>query len=127
MSEDDEIKQRALRYIADAPRYFDKEGRAMSMMEWSARFGDDDYRRVGADEVGPYYVSTVWLGIDHGFGRTALPLIFETMVFGPGGASDELEQERVATLEEARAVHAKHVAKYTKLAADGGSNTHTRE
>lgn len=83
-----------------------------------ACFAQEPYKRVGLDEFGPYTVSTVWLGIDHGFGRGALPLIFETMVFGPGGHSDEREQVRVATLAEAKATHAAMVEEYRKRAED---------
>lgn len=43
--------------------------------------------RVGSTQVGPLWVSTVWLGFDHSFmpGRIE---IFETMVFGPGDDID---------------------------------------
>jgi len=47
-------------------------------------------------------VSTVWLGLDHGYGGGP-PLIFETMVFG--GAHDE-DQWRYPTEVEALAGHA---------------------
>lgn len=39
--------------------------------------------RIGFDKVGPYSVSTVWLGLDHQYGDGP-PLIFETMVFTEG-------------------------------------------
>ena len=39
-----------------------------------------DYR-VAATDIGGVFVSTVWLGRDHGYG-TSLPIIFETMIFG---------------------------------------------
>src|SRR5947207_774053 len=47
-------------------------------------------------------VSTVFLGIDHGWGRRELPVLFETMVFG--GKLDEW-QWRYCTLEEAQVGH----------------------
>lgn len=47
-------------------------------------------------------VSTVWLGLDHGFGN-AKPLIFETMVFDRHG--HDVYQARYSTEEEARIGH----------------------
>lgn len=65
------------------PMHFDRRGRPMTMYQWAERFEHDfAYRIVASTYVGPYRVSTVWLGIDHGFGSGGRPLIFETMVFG---------------------------------------------
>lgn len=52
-------------------------------------------------------VSTVFLGIDHSFGRGDGPILFETMIFG--GPHDRF-QERYATWDEAIAGHAKALA-----------------
>lgn len=49
------------------------------LMQWALWFERAD-RRVGLDEIGPFRVSTIFLGLDHSFGRGP-PLIFETMVF----------------------------------------------
>lgn len=54
--------------------------------EWARAFEDFFNRRVAETEVGPLRVSTVFLGVDHGFGgRTQL---FETMIFGAEPGSD---------------------------------------
>ena len=53
-------------------------------------------------------VSTVFLALDHSFGRAGPPLLFETMVFG--GKLDG-EQERCATWDEAEKMHAKYLAR----------------
>ena len=53
-----------------------------------------------------FRVSTVWLGMDHGFGGDK-PLIFETMVFGDGADDD---MERYSTKAEALAGHERMVA-----------------
>lgn len=58
------------------------------------------------------FVSTVFLGHDHGFGHGP-PVLFETMIFG--GLHDQWQQ-RACTWEEAEAVHAEALA----LAARGG-------
>jgi len=50
-------------------------------------------------------VSTVFLGLDHGYG-TDLPIVFETMIFG--GERDE-HCERYATWDEAKSGHDKIV------------------
>ena len=60
--------------------YYDRQGTSISLGGWARLMEDQDYRRVGWDEVGPYHVSTVWLGIDHAFDGGP-PIIFETMIF----------------------------------------------
>jgi len=64
-----------------------------------------DYIEVGSDEV---KVSTVWLGLDHGFPWIKQPpVIFETMIFG--GTWDH-RMWRYCTHLEAIAGHADAVA-----------------
>lgn len=88
--------------------YYARDGSPMSQEEWMVRFGDEPYKRVARTAIGgDVSVSTVWLGLDHGWSR-GQPLIFETMVFG--GPLDEY-QERYATLEAAEAGHERWVAK----------------
>jgi hypothetical protein len=56
------------------------------LFTWARWFEEAD-RHVGQELVGPYWVSTVFLGLDHDFipcafsGSARPPLIFETMVF----------------------------------------------
>lgn len=52
-------------------------------------------------QVNQYRVSTVFLSLDHGYG--GVPLVYETMIFGPDG--DECYQERYTTRDEARIGH----------------------
>jgi hypothetical protein len=72
-------------------------------------YGANAYVRIGEDDVDGVRVSTVWLGLDHGFkfGEDALPVIFETMIFG--GQFDNY-QIRYHTEDEARRGHAEVVA-----------------
>lgn len=60
--------------------YFDRGGNPISQEEWGQLHSIHDYLVVAKTPVGPYEVSTVWLGINHAYdgGR---PLIFETMIF----------------------------------------------
>ena len=62
-----------------------------------------NWRRVAEDTIGHAYISTVFLGIDHAFGKGP-PLLFETMVFG--GALED-EQDRCSTWAEAEVMHAR--------------------
>jgi len=80
--------------------YHDRQGNSITREAWVAAMKDN---RVALDQVGPYQVSTVWLGIDHGFGHGA-PLIFETMVFGGGGRTDLTERFSNRYTTEAAAI-----------------------
>ena len=97
--------------------YYDRQGNPMSQDDYIAqRYGGDlDAFRVGIDEIGPYVISTVWLGLDHGFGDGP-PVIFETMVFASeawyADRRDpdhlpliEFDCQRYCTEEEAQAGH----------------------
>ena len=101
--------------------YYDRKGRPMDLMEWARLSEDPDYRIVAQHWVRGWMVSTVWLGIDHGFatmfsGGPHIPVIFETMIFAPGDVrlaeDDELDQyqERYATEEAALAGHDRALA-----------------
>lgn len=86
---------------------YDKQGKPISIEEFSRLLGDMEYKRVAVD-VTPAgnRVSTVWLGVDHDFLSRGYPIIFETMVFSNGNWSDEM-MERYATEEQAREGHAR--------------------
>jgi hypothetical protein len=73
-------------------------------------------RIVGKTKIGKYEVSTVFLAIDHNFCGRGLPLLFETMIFGP---DDNLSgyQERYATWEGAEAGHLRAIKKVRKETA----------
>jgi hypothetical protein len=59
--------------------------------------------RVAFTKVGPYTVSTVFLVLDHNFGDSNEPILFETMVFG--GEEDYEPCERCSTWDEAVEQH----------------------
>lgn len=85
-----------------------KEIRECGLMEWARSMESTD-RKIARDEIGDITVSTVFLGIDHGF-EGGKPLLFETMVFG--GQADEI-QERYCTYEEAERGH-KEILEFVK-------------
>lgn len=100
----------------DGPTYFDKQGQPITMRQWTElrwdRDGDNsatgisDYARVGYTELaGGVWVSTVWLGMDHGWGM-GRPVLFETMIFCKhDNYPYDSAQMRYCTEEEAREGH----------------------
>jgi len=84
--------------------YFDRQGKPISLEDWASKFGDRGYKTVAYLQEGDILISTVWLGLAHGFGFGfgKRPLIFESMVFG--GPFDQL-QWRYSSEEEARRGH----------------------
>lgn len=62
-------------------------------------------RHVAHTKIGPIWISTVFLGLDHSFGR-GLPMVFETMIFRGGEAS---EQWRYESWDEAEEGHKRAV------------------
>lgn len=97
--------------------YFDRKGNPMSMLEWAQRTEARIDKRVATDVLpNGYWVSTIWLGLNHQFGDGP-PLIFETMVFpcdANGKVADfgDLDCDRYSTEAEALAGHAALVAKW---------------
>ena len=71
---------------------------------WGTWFKTAD-RHVAKDSVGDVKISTVFLGLDHGFSGGP-PLFFETMIFG--GKHDGY-QDRYSTWDEAVAGHRRAV------------------
>lgn len=80
--------------------------RPAELFEWAGWFETHD-RHVDETHVGAARVSTVFLGLDHRFGTSGPPLLFETMIFG--GPHDGYQQ-RYSTWDEAQAGHAAAVA-----------------
>jgi hypothetical protein len=72
------------------------------IQKWGRFMGEKDARRVAKATIGPLWISTVFLGLDHGWGNGP-PILFETMIFG---FSDHDEyQTRCATWDEAVRMH----------------------
>lgn len=96
--------------------YYDRTGKIISPDQWHALIEDygtprrPPYKMVAVDIVNDSRISTVWLGLDHGFGSRS-PLIFETMVFG-GPLNQEMKRYR--TLQEAVAGHEEMVERVKK-------------
>lgn len=89
--------------------HFDRNGNEIDLMQWS-RLLNTNYQRVAfeslIDLAHPditYDVSTVWLGLDHRFTGEGPPIIFETMIFGPGPLDETTR--RYATEQQALEGH----------------------
>jgi hypothetical protein len=99
--------------------YYDRQGNPMTWDEWVKGYKDDfeSTRRVAKTTIGDMFISTVWLGLDHGLPDTP-PLIFETLIMG--GVMDQ-NMWRYSTEEEAVAGHeqAVNLAKATVAAQFG--------
>ena len=71
------------------------------LLKWAEWF-ETVTRHVATKLVGDVSVSTVFLGLDHSFGASEVPVLFETMVFG-GPLAEECE--RYSSWEEAETGH----------------------
>jgi hypothetical protein len=101
--------------------WYDRKGQPLSMEEAVPLLADISYKRVDHTEVGPFVVSTVWLGLDHSFGfGDGRPVIFESMTFTKAAwrghaPMHELDADRYCTEEEAQAGHQAMVKRAKKL------------
>lgn len=120
--------------MTERPRYYDRQGNPMSLEDWGRRFENVPNKIVRQEHTpnGRYWISTVWLGLDHSWGDGP-PLIFETMVFPQSvdkqydaledlvegepeyGRWSELACERYSTEEEAIAGHEAMVRKWSAV------------
>ena len=87
------------------------------VIAWSRWWRAAD-RKVDGTDCGPHYVSTIFLGVVHGWDDEGLPLLFETMVF-QGTNMGGIEQWRCATWAQAEEQHARAVDIYTRRANMG--------
>lgn len=94
--------------------YYNRDGTPQEDgLEWSRMFQNSD-RRVALDKLpNGIEVSTVFLGVNHAFDRSAPPLIFESIAFGPDRS--DVGMERYTTEEQARCGHKKMVHKMKRV------------
>lgn len=101
--------------------YFDREGKPIRLEEWADHMEDADYRRIGQTQVGEWRVSTVWIGLNGGFGVVPVG-IFETAVFRvSNGTRDDRDEisKRYSTEAEALLGHDAVVAIVSDWAPNG--------
>lgn len=76
------------------------------LMKW-AKWMERADRIVAKTVVNETTISTVFLGVDHSFGVSVTPILYETMAFQGGDALDEME--RYTTRAKALAGHKRWV------------------
>lgn len=88
-----------------------------NLLAW-ARWYETADRVVREEQIGPWFISTVFLGIDHNYARQihpeAPPLLFETMVFLAPDTHSILKNghndvQRCSTWDQAVAQHSRYV------------------
>lgn len=101
-------------YYTHCGTYYLNEDKSVvpcDIKKWSeqfARMTATNNRHVGDDLIDDIWVSTVWLGADHG-GIEGKPLLFETMVFPSQTSPREIYCDRYSTWDEAVQGHKKAV------------------
>ena len=76
----------------------------VDVITWAQWFHEPKNRIVAQEDVGPYFVSTVFLGMD--FNLIGKLMLFETMIFSNSGSIPPDEyQTRCSTWDEALKMH----------------------
>lgn len=94
------------------PMWYDRHGNPVDVHEAERLLASPEHI-IAQDRVGPFFVSTVHLVLDHSLGGN-LPLLFETAVFDEtthDRLTDMVECDRTPTEAAALATHAQVVAK----------------
>jgi hypothetical protein len=100
------------------PTYYDKNLWPITLEEWMTKLNDPHYCTIMRTQLlNGILVSTVWLGLDHGFDPEAKkPVIFESMVFKSAEVQNskyqDLECQRYSTEEEAMIGHTQLITRY---------------
>ena len=111
--------------VEDAIRYYILDENKMAvpadLMRWAKFIEDPNNKRVALDVfhkqknnsvvLGETRISTLFLGIDQGFGDNTEPILFETMVFAYDDDGDH-DMERCSTWNQAQEMHKGFVDKY---------------
>jgi hypothetical protein len=87
-------------------------------MEGAIAFSRDERKLVHTEVVPETIVSTVFLGLDHGYG--GIPILWETMVFSDDARVENEYQRRYHTREEALRGHEETVAMVRHQLGIGG-------
>lgn len=78
--------------------YFDRQGQPIGLYDWVRLFEDPKYKRIALTQLPDgRVVSTVWMGLDHGFYTRE---IFESMCFGVPETVEIFGEMREMPLEQ---------------------------
>lgn len=83
-----------------------------STKEWGEQreeMSKNNTKHVAEETIGDYWISTVWLGLDHQWHDYGAPLIYETMVFESKNKAYEIYCKRYSTWNQAEEGHKKAV------------------
>lgn len=89
----------------------DKSISRCDILEWSKQIEDPNLRKIAHDTINGIRISTVWLGLDHGYellhppGSEYKPVLFETMVFAHPDNMEDCYCDRYCTYDEALTGH----------------------
>lgn len=87
----------------------DKTYTPCTLNEWMEQFVKVKQRIVRQTNYNEYFISTVWLGLDHQYSpdENASPLVFETMIFHRSNRGVDIYCDRYTTYQEALDGHEK--------------------
>ena len=94
--------------------YYNRSGEPITLEEWGRMILQKKHKNVQQTNVGPYLVSTVWLGNDHNWDNEGPPIIFETMIFDrttDDESFNDIYMDRYATEEDALLGHGRAINK----------------
>jgi len=89
-----------------------KEAVPTTLEKWAMNF-EQSSRIIKQENKGGYFISTVFLGFNHGFDEKKPPILFETMVFEEGGNGGERYCDRCSTYKQALKMHEKALKEIT--------------
>ncbi len=101
-------------YILNAQGEPQREPDLNKWAEWI----ETAHRHVALDHIGDSKISTVFLGLDHGW-KPGPPVLWETMVFG--GPHDQETWRCAGCREQALAQHARMLALVQAKSSDAGT------
>lgn len=94
--------------------FYDTEGQPITADQW-AQLRETDAPRVALTEVGDYWISTMWTGLDQSIPGIGIPLTYETMAFKGNHLEGVGDRRIYATRQQAEAGHAEVVAEIQQL------------
>lgn len=93
-----------------------------NLLVWG-RWFESKARIVKQENVEPYRVSTVFLGLNHNFDPGGPPILWETMVFGRGPLNQTMDRCS-GNREQAEAMHLRMIERISVLARTGTDREH---
>ena len=106
-----------MKYISHGNYILDDQGNPVEepdLLKWGRWFQESrDQRIVKQETVNGKWVSTVFLGLDHQWGKGPPPILWECMVFKSNGKWEEEDCDRCSgNREQAEAMHRMMVEKH---------------